>query len=467
GASATAAVIATGRITLDSDLQRAGYTTERLGERRVVVRRPQGAVPVGPDSPAHRTRPDAVRLAAVNAALRPLHAHLTDLLSAIHDAQPGLAEIDDLEALSAELAALDEDFPLASNPPGLLDQSARRQALQRTGVYGLLDQLKREASPRNEALDRALVDVHGQHADRYVHALAGTLQHLLHEYASGRNDFTRTRLTSPYPTLAEEQRAALAREAAVAPAAAVESAPTVQDTTPSAEPSPAADEAARDADPEPVDGQQGAVPPAAGGGAGRDNPPPPAPGGNDEPDQPDEQAAPQPAPVSAGSAPAFTRLRQIRAPRRALNEAVRTLAATDHFTQRAAQDGPETALREALATFTRVSLNQPLDFHTAVEALHAAATLVDDTWRNTDVPGEAAQALAKLVQAAEAFTGSWRATVTSPDWDTLFKGAPRPSLPQPAATAAPAALEINDAAMPGITLAEQHAALRTVINAYG
>ncbi|MEH6375380.1 hypothetical protein V7793_13740, partial [Streptomyces sp. KLMMK] len=190
-------------------------------------------------------------------------------------------------------------------------------------------------------------------------------------------------------------------------------------------------------------------------------------GGNDEPGQPDDQAAPHPALTGGGSAPAFTRLREIRAPRRALNEAVRTLVATDHFKERAAQDGPESALREALATFTRVSLNQPLGFHTAVEALHAAVALVDDTWRNTDVPGEAAQALAELVRAADAFTGSWRATVASADWDSLFKGVPRPSLAQPSDAAAPVALEINDAAVPGVTLAEQHAAIRTVINAYG
>src|SRR5690606_37045251 len=71
GAGAATVVIATGRITLDSDLQRAGYTTEGLGARGVVVRWPQGAVPIGPNSPAHNTRPATVRLTAVKAALRP------------------------------------------------------------------------------------------------------------------------------------------------------------------------------------------------------------------------------------------------------------------------------------------------------------------------------------------------------------------------------------------------------------
>ncbi|MFE1781696.1 hypothetical protein ACFW9F_03660 [Streptomyces sp. NPDC059506] len=463
GANAGTAVIATGRMALDSDLKRAGYTTERLGARGVVVRRPQGAVPIGPNSPAHNTRPATVRLTAVKAALRPLHAQLTTLLSAVQDRHP---DLDDLTGLDAELTALDEEFPLASNPPGVLEQSARSRTLQRTPAYRLLDLLKREGARRNENLERALVEAHGQGADRFVRGLAATLQRLLDEYASGRDDVARTWLASPRPTWEEEQRSR-DNEPTPTPATAQTNAPAAP--APAMQPQTALAAQAQsgaspvgEAPPGPAAGRhsghgQRAAEPLSGGGAGPGTPPPPAPGGNDEADRPAKQL----------QAKAFTHFKEISAPRRALNQAVRTLVATAHFERRAAQNGPETELREALAAFTRVSLNDPADFHTAVEVIHAAVTAVHGAWRNTDVPEETARALDELVQAADFFAASWRATVASTAWDRLFKGAPRPSLPSTGRAAEPAALELNDAAVPGISLAEQHAAIRTVIDTFG
>ncbi|MGY3243676.1 hypothetical protein ACVWYT_003125, partial [Streptomyces sp. TE4109] len=484
GAATTTAVVARGSFTLDSTLRRAGYTTERLADQTVAVRWPQGAVPIGPNTPAHVTRPAAVRLAAVIAALRPVHTELITLLSAIQDSHPGLVNLDELDGMGVELAVLDEDFSLASNPPGVLDVSPRRDALGRTSVYGLLDLLKRDGARRNEALDQALVEVHGQGADRFVHGLAGTLQRLLHEYASGRDNLTQTRLAAPYGTW-EEERSRLAAQSTQPPAPAPalapgpESSPTTQAPA-AAVPAPSGNAARteRDAAPGPADDQQNSVPPAAGGGAGRDNPPPPAPGGNDQPDQPDERAALRPVPNSGGSAPAFTRLREIHAPRTALSRAAWTLATTDHFAQRAAQDGPETALRNALTTFTQGSLNDPTDFHAAVEGIDAAVTSVQQAWADTAVPDDAARALAALQQNTQTFTNSWRATATSTAWETLFLGEPRPALSQtqpapPPDTAnphQPAAQndpQFTGAAMPSVTLAEQHEAIRVMINDFG
>ncbi|MET9106679.1 UvrD-helicase domain-containing protein [Streptomyces zhihengii] len=234
GAAAATAVIATGRITLDSDLKRAGYTTEHLGAHGVVVRWPQGAVPIGPNSPAHNTRPATVRLTAVKAALRPLRAQLTTLLSAVPDRHH---DLDSLAGLDAELAALDQDVPLASNPPGALDQSARSHTLQRTPAYRLLDLLKREGARRNEDLERALVEAHGQDADRFVRGLASALQRLLDAYASGRDDVARTWLANPYPTWEEEQRTrghapTLAAQPTAGPAPSSESVRAEHDTGP-------------------------------------------------------------------------------------------------------------------------------------------------------------------------------------------------------------------------------------------
>ncbi|MGW6145604.1 hypothetical protein ACWFR4_47625, partial [Streptomyces sp. NPDC055140] len=260
GAATTTAVIATGRITLDSDLKHAGYTTERLGERGVVVRWPQGAVPIGPHSPAHNTRPDAVRLAVVNAALRPLHTRLTSLLAAAQDSQPSLNGLDALQNLGTELDALDQDFPLAGNPPHVLDQSPRRHALKRTVVYGLLDRLKREDAPHNETLDRALVEAHGQGADRHVHELAGALQQLLHEYASGRDDRARTRLANPHPTWEEEQHT---RDHEPTPASATAETNTPVPQRP-VDPAPSSDTVRAERDTVPEDDQQSALPSTGG-----------------------------------------------------------------------------------------------------------------------------------------------------------------------------------------------------------
>lgn len=211
------------------------------------------------------------------------------------------------------------------------------------------------------------------------------------------------------------------------------------------------------------------MPPAAGGGAGHDNPPPPAPGGNGEPEEP----ADEPAPVGVP----FTRLPEIKGPRRALSASVRALQGTQHFTQLAQSPGAESALRDALKAFTRASLNAPADFHAAVEQIHGAVTDVRTAWTPVSVPSDAAEALAEAVRAADFFAAAWRATVTSPAWDTLFDGVPRPeaatpktTTPAPASPAPAGAAdgnEIAEWAVPGITLAEQHAAIRTVINDFG
>lgn len=97
---------------------------------------------------------------------------------------------------------------------------------------------------------------------------------------------------------------------------------------------------------------------------------------------------------------------------------------------------------------------------------------MNNAW--TAAPDDATEALADAVQAADSFSAAWRATVTSAAWDTLFEGAPRPSVqpasaaPTPDSTSAePDGLDVADWAVPGITQAEQHAAIRATINDFG
>src|SRR5690606_20303655 len=129
-------------------------------------------------------------------------------------------------------------------------------------------------------------------------------------------------------------------------------------------------------------------------------------------------------------ATAFTHFKEISAPRRALNDAIRAVARTSHFKQQATQPGPETALREALDTFRRVSLRDPHDFHAAVEAVHAALIALQSAWSDTLVPDNAAPALAEPVQAAACCAALWRATATTVAWAPLFDNAPRPTVAQ-------------------------------------
>ncbi|MFC9266315.1 UvrD-helicase domain-containing protein [Streptomyces zhihengii] len=435
GGSTTTAVIVRGT---EDHLQQAGYTTERLEGARLVVTRPEGAVPIGTFTPAAAARPASVRLHTVAAAMRPLHAQLTDLLTLVHDRHPARFDITELQGMWDELAAVDATHPLDTNPPGVLGFSARREAVNATRIHHVLTWLQNGYVGQSSDANQQVAALYGPGADRFIRVRAATLLELLHDYGSGQTESARIELARTRsdpdgrsvwdryaeliqtPDGAAPEGTDLATARAAVPTVVRTPAPT-RGTGQNA--GPAGKGAAQDAAP-------GA--PDAGGSGGNDQTRPPAPGGNDEPEQP----RPEPAAVPGSDAdedavwPAFTRRRQISAPRRALGNAVRELTRTAFFRQRSDDGGVEAELRDAFAAYTAASMDEPHGFHDAIERLTAALAAVSGAWPRGELSQDAARALTAATSAGEELRGRWRATATSPSWEALFEDAPRPTFIQ-------------------------------------
>ncbi|MEU9416043.1 UvrD-helicase domain-containing protein [Streptomyces sp. NPDC048272] len=485
GGSDTTAVVVVGR---GEHLERAGYATERVEGAGFVVTRPEGAVPVGQFSPASEARPASVRLHTVAAAMRPLHAELTDLLTLVHDRHPALFDITELRGMWDELTVVNAAHPLDTNPPGALGYSDRRKAVDATRIHHVLTWLQNGYVGQARNANQQVAELYGPGADRFIQAHAATLRRLLHDYAAGRTESARLDLarTGPDPDgqrIWDRYQELVQTPEATAPVAGAEAAtaraaePRVTNSTPTTPGTGQSDGRSGD------EAAQGAGPGAldADGSGGNDQTPPPAPGGNDEPEQP--QQGPTAAPLAEAGAEAawaaFTRRRQISEPRRALSDAVRQLTETAYFRQRSNTAGVEAELRAALADYMRASLEQPHGLHDTIERLTAALAALSDAWPRADLPQDAAEALTAATSAGEELLGRWRATATSPSWESIFQGTPRPTSAQqenrtalsPGEDALPVVMPTpalrGATALPGIRLEEVHAVVKLSIATWG